>query len=105
MRDVSDLRCCGVDSIKIKLRYMNSEQIFENVITQVFNPLYQLSVGIAFCYFLYGAVKYIIYLSHPEKKNEGRSHLLWGTIGLFIMVSIGGILKFFNDFLGGMFTF
>ncbi len=84
---------------------MNADQILGNVVKYVFSPLYQLAVGVAFIYFLYGAFMFIVNINDPEKKNIGKSHLLWGTIGLFIILSVGGILKLFNDVFGGMFQY
>jgi hypothetical protein len=84
---------------------MNGDQVLEKVVTEVFSPLYALVASIAFLYFLYGAVMFIINMNDPEKKNIGKSHLLWGTIGLFIILSVGGILKFFNEIFDGIFVF
>jgi hypothetical protein len=84
---------------------MNSEDVLQMVVTEVFSPLYQLAVAIAFVYFLYGVFRFIMDLSDPEKKNLGKSHLLWGTVGLFIMFSVGGILRIFNDVFQGFFIF
>lgn len=81
----------------------NSEQVLSNVVTEVFSPLYQLVVGISILYFLYGVMMYVIDLNNPEKKTDGRSHLLWGTIGLFMILSVGGILEIFKGAIGGMF--
>lgn len=84
---------------------MNGEQVFERIVTEVFSPLYGLVAACAFVYFLYGGFRFIVDMNDPEKKNLGKSHLLWGTVGLFIIFSVGGILRIFNDVLGGMFTF
>lgn len=84
---------------------MDGEQILERVVTEVFSPIYQAIVGVAFLYFLYGVVMFIINMSDPEKKNTGKQHLLWGTVGLFIMLSVGGLLQLLNSILDGMFTF
>lgn len=84
---------------------MTGEQVLQNVITEIFNPLYKLAVGIAILYFLYGVFKFILDMNDPEKKNFGKSHLLWGTVGLFIILSVGGILKFFSQTLGSMFIY
>ncbi len=83
----------------------NPDQVFQNVVTEIFNPLYKLAVGIAITYFLFGVFKFIMDMNDPEKKNFGKSHLLWGTIGLFIILSVGGILRLFNDLFGGMFQY
>lgn len=81
------------------------DDILSKVITEVFAPLYSLVVGISFLYFLYGVVQFIMSMNDPEKKNLGKQHLLYGTIGLFIILSVGGILKIFNSVFGGMFEF
>jgi Type IV secretion system pilin len=84
---------------------MNGDQVLEKVITEVFSPLYAFVTAIAFLYFMYGVVMFIINMNDPEKRNIGKSHLLYGVIGLFIILSVGGILKFFNEIFDGMFVF
>jgi hypothetical protein len=84
---------------------MTGEEVLGRVVTEVFSPLYMLVASCAFVYFLYGGVKFIIALNDPDQKNKGKQHLLWGTIGLFIIFSVGGILKLFNEVFDGLFTF
>lgn len=84
---------------------MSGEQVLQNVVTEIFNPMYKLAVGIAVLYFFYGGFKFIMDMNDPEKKNFGKSHLLWGLIGLFIILSVGGIIRFFSDMFGSMFTY
>lgn len=84
---------------------LDGETVFQNVVTTIFTPLYQLAVALAVIYFLYGAAKFVYDLNDPEKKTFGKSHLLWGMVGLFIILSIGGILPIINGILGGMFTY
>ncbi len=81
---------------------MTGEKILENIVTEIFNPLYQLAVALAFLYFLYGVYKFIIELDDPQRKIIGKSHLLYGLIGLFIILSAGGIIKIFGDMFEGM---
>lgn len=76
-----------------------ADQLLGKFMSEIFTPIYQVAVGIAIIYFLYGAAKYIVDLNNPEKKTEGRSHLLWGMFGLLIILSVGGIIRFF----GGLF--
>jgi hypothetical protein len=79
------------------------DQILTNVVTEILNPLYQAVVGVAILYFLYGVAKYVMDLNNPEKQTYGKSHLLWGTVGLFIILSVGGILKMFQGVFDTMF--
>lgn len=82
---------------------MSPEQVLSNIVSELFSPLYQLVAGVTILYFLYGAAKYVIDLNDPEKKTFGKSHLLWGTVGLFVVLSVGGILSMIDGFFGNMF--
>lgn len=81
------------------------ETILENIITELFSPLYQLAVAIAIVYFLYGAARFVYDLntSKADRQEDGRRHLLWGFVGLFILLSVGGILNLFGGIFGGFF--
>ncbi|MEZ0208774.1 MAG: hypothetical protein ACAH17_01195 [Candidatus Paceibacterota bacterium] len=83
---------------------MSGEQILTNIITEVFSPIYQAVVGVTILYFLYGVARYVIELNNPESQTTGRSHLFWGLVGLFIVLSVGGILAFLNGSIGSMFS-
>lgn len=83
----------------------NGELVLQKVVSEIFSPLYQLAVGIALVYFFYGVAKFIYDMNDPEKKNFGKSHLLWGLVGLFIIFSVGGIIEGSNSILGGMFSY
>ena len=82
-----------------------ADAVLSNVITELFSPMYQLAVGVTIVYFLYGVVRYIIDLntSNTERQEAGRQHLLYGMIGLFIVLSVGGILKIMDGVFGGFF--
>lgn len=84
---------------------LDPEQVLQSVVTTIFSPLYQLAVGLAFVYFLFGVFRFILDMNDPERKNIGKGHLLWGTVGLFIIFSVGGILRLYNDIFGGLFVF
>lgn len=84
---------------------LNADDVLQKIITEIFSPIYQLVAAIAFVYFLYGAAKFIYDIRNPSEKNEGKSHLLWGMVGLFIIFSVGGILKLFGTMLGEGFVY
>ncbi len=79
------------------------EQVLSSVVTEIFSPIYQAVVGVSIVYFFYGVAKYIFDMNNPEKKTNGRSHLLWGTVGMFIILSVGGILQVLSGFSTGVF--
>ena len=78
-----------------------TDGLLEKAITYLLNPLYQIAVVVAFLYFLFGVTFLLFQMNNPEKREEARAHLLYGIIGLFIILSVGAILKFFNDIVGG----
>lgn len=82
---------------------MSADQVLTNVVTEVFAPLYQLAVAVSVVYFFYGVVRYLIDLNNPEQQNYGKGHLLWGTFGLFIVLSVGGILNLLGGIFDGFF--
>lgn len=77
--------------------------MLSNLVTEVFSPIYRAVVGVTILYFMYGIMKYIMDLNNPEKQTFGKSHLLWGTVGLFIVLSVGGVLGMFQGIFGSMF--
>lgn len=79
---------------------LDPDTVLQKMVTEILSPLYKAVVGAAFIYFLYGGVKFIFDLKHPEEKNTGKQHLLWGSIGLFIIFSVGGILSIFSNIFG-----
>jgi hypothetical protein len=82
-----------------------ADTFLQNVITELFSPMYQLAVGITILYFLYGVARYVIDLntSNAERQAGGRRHLLYGMLGLFIVLSVGGIFKMLDGVFGGLF--
>ena len=84
---------------------LNPDDVLQRVVAEIFTPVYQVVVGVSFLYFLYGVLKFIYDMNHPAEKNDGKNHLLWGTVGLFIIFSVGGILQVFGGFFQGTFIY
>ena len=65
------------------------------------NPLIVLMAAIALFVFLWGVAEYIRGADNETERTKGASHMLWGLIGLFIMVSAYTILKISVDTVFG----
>ena len=50
-------------------------------------------ISISVLVFVYGAVEFIAGADNDQKRSDGKRHLIWGVIGIFIMVSVFGILN------------
>lgn len=56
-------------------------------------PLITLLMGVALVVFLFGAFEYVQGADNPEARQKGQRHLLFGIIGLFVMVAAFTILS------------
>ena len=55
-------------------------------------PLIALLTGIAFLVFLYGCAIYIVSANNASAREDGRKHIMYGIIGLLIMLIAYSIL-------------
>lgn len=72
---------------------------------KIFTDLISITIpvvaGLTLLVFFWGLVKFIMAVGGDEKAvSEGKNLMIWGIIGLFIMVSIWGILHFLTDQFG-----
>jgi membrane protease YdiL (CAAX protease family) len=85
----------------------NALVLVRDIITYVINPAVRLLFAAAFVLFLWGLFIFLYSLDSVAKKDgernrrrEGMNHMKWGIIGLFIMVSVQGIIVLINDTFG-----
>jgi len=67
-------------------------QLVENFKSVILNPLISLLFGLALVYFLWGLAEVVFAGDEEEKRKIGRNHIMWGIVGMFIMVAVYGIL-------------
>ena len=60
--------------------------------TVILNPLIKLLFVAALIVFLWGVLQYIRKAESEEGRTTGRNHIIWGLIGMTIMVAVYGIL-------------
>jgi uncharacterized membrane protein YidH (DUF202 family) len=70
----------------------NLDQFIFNFNKLIINPLIILLFALALMLFLYGVVEFIANQGSEEKKTKGKSHMLWGIIGITIMMGVWAIL-------------
>jgi hypothetical protein len=75
-------------------------KIQDNILTELLNPLLGLATAIAFVLFIYGGIKFMLARANGDasKFEAGRWHLIWGGVGLFILLSLWGILTSIGTF-------
>ena len=57
----------------------------------IINPILTLLFAIAFIYFLYAIIKLIS--ADGKDKAEAQKAVLWSIVGMFIMISVYGIIN------------
>ena len=53
----------------------------------------RLIFALAFVYFFWGVVQYVLYPDDEGKKEKGRSMMIWGIIALTVMFSVYGLIE------------
>ena len=62
--------------------------------TEILDPIIAIMFALATMYFFYGVAAYIWNPDNEEVREKGKIGMLYGLIGMFIMVAVFGILKF-----------
>ena len=63
------------------------------------SSLIRLIFALAFVYFFWGVVQYVLYPDDEGKKDKGRDMMLWGIIGLVVMFSVYGLIRVVSNTL------
>ena len=66
----------------------------------ILNTLIVVIIGLAVVVFLFGVFKFITAAGDEKKRAEGRQMIIWGLIGLAVMVSVWGLVGFIITFFG-----
>ncbi|MDO8579641.1 MAG: hypothetical protein Q7R72_02095 [bacterium] len=74
----------------------------KKLFTLVVDPLIRLLFAAAILYFVYGVFKFIKDKASGESADiaQGANHVLWSTIGIFIMISVWGIIAILRSTIG-----
>ncbi len=77
-----------------------AERFVGRLVGDVLQPIVYLLITLAIVFFLWGVVQFISGADNAERVGEGRNHILWGLVGLFIMVSVVGIMNLLCNSIG-----
>jgi uncharacterized membrane protein YidH (DUF202 family) len=76
------------------------DSFLAKVLTQIVNPLIELVFALAIGYFLYGVFQFISNQDNEEMKTTGKSHMIWGVVGIAIMLGVWGIMNIITRTFG-----
>ncbi len=69
------------------------DSLFGKIINNIVNPGITLLLGLAVVFFVWGLFEFISNSAQSEKRDQGYQHMLWGVIGVFIMLAAKGIIN------------
>lgn len=84
-----------MDLFSTKIAYASSanlDKFITNVDRTIINPLIYFLFALAVVYFLYGVLDFLMNQENEEKKTAGKKHILWGIVGITIMLGVWTIL-------------
>jgi hypothetical protein len=72
---------------------MTAEQVVKKVNDVILFPVMMFMLSLALLYFLWGAYEFVASADSDEGRSKGRLHMMYGIIGMLVMVSAMAILK------------
>jgi hypothetical protein len=77
---------------------MSITDIVQTIIDRIILPFIELLLAVATLIFFWGVIEYIAQGDNEEGRSTGRRHMIWGIIGLVIMVSAASIFYIIKNF-------
>jgi zinc transporter ZupT len=62
-------------------------------IGNLFRPVIPVLVSLTAAFFLWGVAQYVFNAADPGKRTEGRDKMVWGIIGLAVIMSFWAIAR------------
>ncbi len=68
-------------------------EFMTKVSDNIINPIIGVIFALALVYFLYGLLTFILNAGDESGRAAGKQHMVWGTIGMVVMVSVFAIIQ------------
>jgi len=62
----------------------------------ILKPIVPVLIGLAVVVFIYGVLT-VMFSEGGEKKESGKLYMMWGIIGIFVMVSVWGLVALLGN--------
>lgn len=72
---------------------MAGNKLITALVTNIINPVILVLFAVALLIFIWGVFQYVRGASDPKARETGAQHILYGVIGLFIMLSAFAIVR------------
>ena len=76
------------------------DSLLNKILSNIVSPLVYLIMALALVYFLWGVKDFIQNADKSEKREEGYQHMIYGIVGIFIMLSAKAIIRIILSTMG-----
>jgi uncharacterized membrane protein len=66
----------------------------------IISPIIQLFFALATVVFIWGVIEMLRNADNEEARTQGKQHMIWGLVGLFIMIAAGWLVSLLCVFFG-----
>jgi uncharacterized membrane protein YidH (DUF202 family) len=77
-----------------------TDALIKGILDNIVNPVITLMIALAIIYFLWGMFNFIRNAESSDERKKGGMNMLWGALGLFIMVTAYGVLNLILGTIG-----
>ncbi len=74
--------------------------LLDRIIDYVINPAVKIVFTLGLFFFLWGFIEFLWKLKDGEVDNDGKQHMVYGLLGMLIMVSVYGIIALVMNTFG-----
>lgn len=82
--------------LSLNIAYADStglDTFIAKVDSNIINPLISFLFALAVLFFLYGVLQFFLNQTDEEKRTNAKNHMMWGVIGMTIMMSVFSIIN------------
>ena len=73
------------------------EEVVNTLKDKILNPIENILIVAGTLLFLWGVVEFIAGASSEDKRTQGKRHMIWGIIGLVIILGVRGIITILEN--------
>ena len=72
----------------------------DNIATFIIQPIVVLLLVAGVAYFVWAVAMFIFNSDNADERKKGTQHLIWGVLGIVIMVGVLGIIRIATSTFG-----
>lgn len=76
------------------------QELLEKAVVSIVNPILQVLFAVALVVFVYGIFQFVRGADNPTVRTTGQQHMMYGLIGLVIMISVFTIIGILLNTIG-----